>query len=551
MLRFKIHTLYLSYMKRLLPIAEILIIVIIAIAPLFAIFPYRINIFLSWEGAYRMYQGQVPYKDFGMPVGYMYWAIPALFFKIFGPQLITLVKAQAFINLLAGFAFRSVCKSLQVQPGIRFMSVLLFCVSYSFLNYWPWYNHTVIVYELIALAFLMKFLTGTQIRRQYWWLLPSGIFIFFSFFTKQDGGALGLMICLALLFYNALIEKKWWPLVVFVGSVTATALIMILPFRGYGFNYWFNHGQFPHTSRVSIRDIVQEFMAGSQWLKFYLFIIALLLMVTIKSWKEYWRNKQQMIFTILTLGILAEAAIFGVTSYVPVDNNIFYHSFAFAFIFSLLSVMLPIDFNRTKALLVGTAGVVLWWSHMYWKYFERFLLKSGEQYTTTTYNGITYPNVVNRNTFIVSLDTTDVPLHEWRVPKLKTFEKVLVPGPTVDGIERLMNMDLVKNNKNLKVLNMSELTTLAEEIPYTLEKGSYYPLWFHRGVSIFDKEVKLFTDRIQQKHYDLVLFEYVPYANNFYPFEVREALLKNYKQIDVFPATRKPSSNSWIEVYVK
>src|SRR6185436_17884886 len=139
-------------LRRMLPIAEILVIIIIACIPLFASFPYRLNIFLSWEGAYRLYLGQVPYRDFGMPVGYMYWVIPAMFFKIFGPQMITLVKAQVFINILSGLAFRSIFKNLQVHYAIRFLSVLVFCLSYSFFNYWPWYNHTVIVYEFIALA---------------------------------------------------------------------------------------------------------------------------------------------------------------------------------------------------------------------------------------------------------------------------------------------------------------------------------------------------------------------------------------------------------------
>jgi len=538
-------------MKRLLAIAEILVIVVIAIAPLFAVFPYRINIFLSWEGAYRMSTGQLPYKDFGIPLGYMYWVIPAAFFKIFGPQLITLVKAQAFINLLSGFAFLSIAKSLKIQPGLRFLGVLLFSLSYTFLNYWPWYNHTVIVFELIGIAFLLKYITSTQSRKQMLWLIPAGMFLFFSFFTKQDGGALGFLICLALLGYSALTEKKWLPVFVFVGAAVVTALAMILPFTSHNFGYWFNHGQPPHTSRVSAKDFVQEFMNGSMWLKFYLFIIALLLMVTIKNWKEFWRNKSEMIFTLLTLGILAEAAIFQVTSYVPADNNIFYHSFAFIFIFTVLARFLPIDWNQRKYIIVGALGVVMWWSHMVWKYFERFVFKGGgAPVASTIYNGIEYPNVVNRNTYILSLDTTDVPLSQWRVPNLKTFEKILVPGPTVDGIERLMANPVIKK-QDLKVLNMSELTTLAAEIPYSLETGDYYPLWFHQGVGMFDKQTDMFVDRINKKHYDLVLYEYIPYANNFYPFRVREALLKEYKQIDVFPAVRKPSSNSWIEVYVK
>ena len=115
-------------------VLEVLIIVSLAMVPLFISLPYRVNIFLSWEGAYRLSQGQIPFKDFGMPLGYMYWVIPAFFFKVFGPQMITLVKAQVLINILSGFAFRSILKSLFVQPGVRLLSVLLYCISFSFFN---------------------------------------------------------------------------------------------------------------------------------------------------------------------------------------------------------------------------------------------------------------------------------------------------------------------------------------------------------------------------------------------------------------------------------
>ena len=538
-------------LKRLLSVGEVLLIVILALVPIFASFPYRLNIFLSWEGAYRMYLGQTPYKDFGTPVGYMYWVIPAMFFKIFGPQMITLVKAQAFINIMGGLAFRSIFKTLQVNETIRFTGVLLFCLSYSFFNYWPWYNHTVIIYELVAIAFLMKYFFS--LRLKWLWLSLAGVFIFFSFFTKQDGGGLAFLVCGALLLYEAIKEKKWMPLVVFVGAVVVTGLIMILPVSGYHFGYWFNHGQPPHTSRMSISDIIRELLAGSQWLKFYLFVIVLLLMARWKQrgWKNIWNSRQEMIIGLLTLGILAEAAIFQVTSYVPVDNNIFFHSFAVVYILYLLNHLLPIQFETWKLVLVCSGGVLLWWSQVYWRYMERFVIKPGKEYATMEYKGYRYATEVNRNTYMIDMDTTDIPMHQWRTVNLKSFERMLVPGPTADGIERLMNMDLVKNNKNLKVLNMTELTPLAAEVPFALERGAEYPLWFHKGVGMFDKETDMFCKRIEGKYYDMVLFEYIPYLNNFYPYKVRETLEKNYRKIDSFVAPRKPTPNAWVEVWVK
>src|SRR6476619_1228683 len=135
-----------------------------------------------------------------MPMGYMFWVIPAIFFKIFGTQMITLVKAQVFINILSGLAFRSILRSLSVQPGVRLLSVLLYCISYSFFNFWPWYNHTVIVYELIGLSFLLRYIAADE--RKWIWLSLSALFSFFSFFTKQDGGALAILLCVALLVYD-------------------------------------------------------------------------------------------------------------------------------------------------------------------------------------------------------------------------------------------------------------------------------------------------------------------------------------------------------------
>jgi len=143
-------------------------------------------------------------------------------------------------------------------------------------------------------------------------------------------------------------------------------------------------------------------------------------------------------------------------------------------------------------------------------------------------------------------------MSEWRTIPLKAFNKILLPGPTVDGINRIMTMDMVKGGgKDLRVLNMTELTPLAHEMPFALEKGSYYPLWYHQGVGMFQKQTDMFCGRIKDNYYDLVLFEYIPYLNNFYPFEVRDCLEKYYQKIDVFTAPRKPSLQAWVEVYVR
>ena len=232
--------------------------------------------------------GQVPYRDFGMPLGYMYWVIPAFFFKVFGAQLITLVKAQVFINILSGLAFRSIFKSLGIQSGIRLLVVIVYCISYSFFNFWPWYNHTVIVYEMIGLAFLMFYIFRSP---RWWWLSLSALFVFFSFFTKQDGGGLALLLSLVLLAYHSFTGRDWKALVIFIASFVIVAFAIIAPLSQFSFSYWFNHGQPPHTSRFSIGDIINDFFQYSQWMKFYIFIIALFSIAYFRTWRSLVEEK--------------------------------------------------------------------------------------------------------------------------------------------------------------------------------------------------------------------------------------------------------------------
>lgn len=530
--------------NRLFSIFEIAIIVLFALVPLFMTFPYRVNIFLSWEGAYRISQGQIPYKDFGLPLGYMYWVIPALFFKIFGPQLITLVKAQVFLNILSGLAFRSILKNVGVQPGIRLLSVIVYCISFSFFNFWPWYNHTVIVYEMIALAFLTRYLFT---EAKWKWLLFSAVFVFFSFFTKQDGGGLALILCLVLLLFNSIYEKRWTPLFIFLGSFLAIALIMIVPLTAYNFGYWFNHGQLPHTARISIFEILDEFLAGSQWIKFYLFMILLIAVAYYKSQRAFFRDRKALLFLLLTLGILAEATILQVTSYTPPDNNIFFHSFAIAFILSSLAAFMNLNFFQLKPLMAGLFGMLLWWSGIFWKYIQRIAQQHLPATETVSKTG---ENVVNRKTYMIRKESTEVPQSQWTFTGLKAFDKVYLPKPTVDGIHRLLSMPEIKAHQGLRVLNMTELTPLAVEMPYQVEKGPEVPLWYHLGVGMFNKEASMYEQRIATKKYDLVLFEYIPTLNNFYPFRLRDSLQVHYQKIDSFPAPRRgEETQGTIEVY--
>ena len=558
-------------MRQFITRAESAMIILLACIPLFIHLPYRVNIFLSWEGAYRMSQGQLPFRDYGTPLGGMYWLIPALFFKVLGAKLFTLIEAQVFINIISGFAFRSILRSLELDKGVRFAAVLLFCVSYSFFNFWPWYNHSVIVYELVSLAFLFRGIrpeggwaadavdAGSHRRWLILWMAGAAFFSVCSFFTKQDGGGLALLIAGAVLFVYGLLKGRWKPLMLFGAAYVFFLLVFILPMLRWGFGYWFNHGQPPHTARVSLLDISAEFFGESQWIKFYLFLIVLLVVVRYRKWRDLRADVPRVLLVVLTLGILAEAAILAVTSYTPPDNNIFFHSFAFAGIFSLLLVLLPAGKLQPRVTVVLVAGILLWWSGVWWKYTQRLMgpILAGKSKVVSTGE-----NVVNRDTYIIDRDTTvkDIPTEQWVECGLPSFRRITLPKPTAEGIHRILDMDLIKQYRerrktdagaNLRVLNMSELTPLAADIPYALERNPQLPLWYHLGVGMFNRQADTFETRIRRQYYDLILFEYVPTLNNFYPFRTRDSLHANYKQVDSFMAPRRGQTQGIIEVFTR
>ncbi|MBT29637.1 MAG: hypothetical protein CMO01_08230 [Thalassobius sp.] len=533
-----------NHFIKFLNIEVILIIIFSALPMFFPDMPYRVNIYLSWEGAYRLFDGQMPYKDFGLPMGIIYWVIPAVFFKIFGPYLITLVKAQVFINIIVGLAFREIIKCFSLKFGERILSIIVFGVSYIMFNYWPWYNHSVIVYEIISLAFISKFAFSEKNKHKILNLLASSVFMFISFFTKQDGGGMGFMIGLTIITYISIMDRKYLYVITYLATFFSLLTITIIAFHNYDFGYWFNYGQPPHYSRVSIADILEDFLGESFFEKFYLGIMVLILLTEIQDFKEFITNKEKFIFAFLSFSILGEALVYQVTSYVPANGHIFFHSFAFAYIIHFFSEKLQV--NHTKNLVVYSFCLLIWWSSPHWRLIEPFYAK------ISPFKKKENEKIVSKNSYIKDNDGSSGDNKPWvSVSEWEAFKGIKMPEETKQGIKFILDNDIVKSKgKDLRMLNMSELTPLAHTIGYEFPRDSRQPLWYHQGVGLFDREIDYLCNEIKNGTYDIVLFEEIPELNNFYPPKVQECLKENYKLVKEFEAPRR-NEKGIIEVYLK
>lgn len=508
--------------------AELTLIFLSVMFPLLMDLPYRVNIFLSWEGAYRMYLGQIPYKDFGMPLGYGFFIIPFLFFKIFGPYLYTLVIAQVFINLVSLLSFSNMLRILGLNTAQRLLSVLVFCLSYSFFNFWPWYNHSVFVFQMVAFNFILIAIFSEKRNASYLYLALSAFFVFLAFLTKQDSGGIAIVSAGIVLTYDAWAKKRWDHLVCFFLLLSIIGAFMIVPFLKYDFGYWFNYGQPPHNSRLRLIDFFNRILGGSNWEKFYLALLGIILVKKTENFKAFINDRKEVVFFLVTAGVVCQALMIKVTSPLPTDHYSYYHGFAFAYFIYQLGAWA--SWKKVKYAVSGVALVFLWWSALYWDYASRiFNIPSSEM-----------PLVVPKK----------ATLTPWNLSKYRSFAHIKMPQSTIDGIARIKEMGAVKNKKNLKVLNMSEITPLAYELQYIPDTGQ--PLWYHLNIGMFQKQVDEFCAKIRDKHYDLVLFQDIPMLPTFNPQEVRSCLESNYKLVDTFEAPRKRTEgDSYIFVYVR
>jgi len=514
--------------------AELLLILLCSFFPLFFDLSYQINLYMLWEGAYRLSLGELPYRDFGIPMGVYGWVVPALFFKVFGASLFTLAKAQAFMNLVSGLSFRWILVNVGSSFQTRILSLVIFSLTYILGLYWPQYNHTVIIFQLIAWGFLFTYFAYPT--RKWGWInvVACSFFLSVAFFTKQDAGALAILITIGLISYHSFSIRSVKPALILGGSLVIFFLVNILPFIQYDFGYWFNYGQPPHYARISIYDIVRINMEESRWEKFY--FLCVLLVYAFRK-KQIGTSRIEDLFFILTLGVLAQAMVFQVTSYVPRDNNIFFHAFASAYLLYYLNKI-----PMAQSWQMGTVLMVvvsLWWSEKYWKYADRLVSKLLKPKTE---------GVVSINTYILEPEECNLyaNLSDWRTTNLPAFNHVRMPAATIEGIGKVINLiDSIRKEKEPVVLNMSELTPLAKEADFKLQQG---PLWFHLGVGLFNRELSHLKQQIIDNRFDIVLFEHIPTLNNFYPFPLQKILQENYILVTAFEAPRIVYPGT-IEVY--
>lgn len=186
-----------------------------------------------FDGSYRILSGQIPYKDFIMPVGPVTFWLQAIFFKIWGINYFSYIFGAAFINVLA--TIFSVIIIRLLLPSYRFLPYiggLLTAIWFYPPSGTPWFDQTAFFFALTAIMFLLfaglrtksrSFLNGLL-------LLFSGCFAALAFFSKQNAGLYILPLYFILLIAIYLPEFKliFYSYIMFSAGIMGSLILFFL-----------------------------------------------------------------------------------------------------------------------------------------------------------------------------------------------------------------------------------------------------------------------------------------------------------------------------------
>ncbi len=315
-------------------------------------------------------------------------------------------------------------------------------------------------------------------------------------------------------------------MLVFSVSFGMTTALFIVPFLHHDFLYWFNYGQPPHSSRISIGLLLDVFLSNSILEKVYLSILLGAVVFRVSTFREFFSDRYLFLMLTLSVVMILQSMVTRVTSPLPTDHMTYFHAFAFA------GVACFLPWEKLSKSYVSIAFVVLCLGLIYsngvWKYAAGRMVPVGTDL------------VAARPGAPPSLTA------HWVEGTLPTLRHVLVPPETNRGLKEIMALPFL-HKKELKVLNMTELTFLAYEIPYTPLINQ--PLWYHMNVGMFQKQVDQFNRNIQEGYYDLVLFQSIESLPTFYPLPILDELKKKYLLYDSFGAPRKLEDSS-IDIFI-
>ncbi len=462
--------------------------VFLCLSILLYIFSFRKIIFfrdyaIIFEGALRLSLGQIPFNDFGIPMGPISLVIPAIFFKLFGVNWSIFQLSQMLINAFILLVYTNIILIITNKKFIIFSFVITFSFYYLIFITHPWYNTTALLFYLAALFFSLQ-------KNKLWWLM-SGISASFCIFSKQD---YGILCIFSIVFVNFIIYSNYLELnklksfynyrcflnVELISNIVFFCFGYFLIFVFFLFLwevnfdtalYWFNYGQEYQSKRIITLDIIYS-------ARFWLSIFCLYLAIINKS--NYLVISSVIIFSSVVVSYtsgLEFTSHFDIALYIGIFVTLFPFN-------KLISIFTLIKIVTIVLIIFSSSQNFVQANNIY----ESIFLRKVEppyffNYRMVGDRVIKYSGV------------------------LTAFNGSYLPNETINALEKLATDVGVKDHseKNLKMLNISELTPLYSALNIFPPKGM--PLWYDSRVILFDRELNKIVDCIKNSEFDIILIQ--------------------------------------------
>jgi hypothetical protein len=250
------------------------------------------------DGGYRIYCGQVPYRDFHAPLGPVVFYLQAGFFTLWGGY--TWIAVVAHAAALGGLATALVYLILRLfsRPLTALTFAALTGLTFSLPVSFPWPDHTAFLFVLVALgAFSLAAQRDASLTRRGSLLLTAvaGLAVTGALFSKHSiGGIAAIAVGLLWMFVpfgQEPFRERFLRAVSYAGAVVlCTALVTIwLESRGsFLADLFISTGQSWRFRQLIATKLLAKDFRGDQFLYaadlWFLFVLLALILVSGRRW---------------------------------------------------------------------------------------------------------------------------------------------------------------------------------------------------------------------------------------------------------------------------
>src|SRR3989344_1734957 len=202
---------------------------------------------IIFEGSQRISEGQIPYKDFTIAMGPVVFLMQSFFNLFFGTTFFSMFIHSLFLSLIICSIFYYLSRK-EFNIFISFIFSIFFYISFQGLAFYPFYNHSTYFFLFLNIFLLLAYINKPLPKYVF---ILSGILATLDFYTKQDIGALHIILVFCYFIFN---YKKQWKSIIFLYILPTACLVLGIYFflsKFTEFEYWFNLGQYPHNPRLS------------------------------------------------------------------------------------------------------------------------------------------------------------------------------------------------------------------------------------------------------------------------------------------------------------